>query len=56
MSAEERQQYVANMSEVERSAMVKRLETWKDRKDAAYKKVLEVRKEEPTEPKRQHTH
>lgn len=52
MSAEERRQYLKNMSDAD----VAELKDWKKRRDAVHKKILEVRQEEPIEPKRRHTH
>jgi len=56
MSEAERHEYLRNMPDAERAALGARLETWKQRKDAASQRHDEVNQEEPIEPKRLHTH
>ena len=56
MSEEERHEYLKNMPDEERDAIAARLETWKQRKDAASQKFNEVDQKEPIEPKPRHTH
>ena len=56
MSPEERRQFIENMSGAERASITTRVQTWKEREKAAFQTYDEFKKEEPIEPKRQHTH
>ena len=56
MSAEERSQFINNMSDAQRDSITAKLKDWRKRDNAAFKKLQEIRQEEPIEPKPTHTH
>ena len=52
MSADERSEFLKNMS----AADVAEFKDWMERRDAVHKNLQEFKQEEPSEPKRRHTH